>query len=167
LLHHENNQSPARAAEPDAPRGQAAVRWFAADVAERGAQRVGGAGEVESAAVNNNQNMNIETLTIGEARQIAELFGSKTGCAAPFNLNKNYFIRTVTHHLTGKLVAIHEKELVLEKAAWIADDGRFSDALKKCEFNEVEPFPDGSQVIVGRAAIIDAVEIRTIPTSQK
>lgn len=84
----------------------------------------------------------------------------------PYNVGKNYFIRTVTHHLTGKLIAVHEQELVLEQAAWIADDGRFADALKKCEFNEVEPFPAGP-VIVGRGSIIDAVEIEKIPTSQK
>lgn len=48
----------------------------------------------------------------------------------PFEVGKNYFIRTVTHHHTGKLVAVYDHELVLENAAWIADDGRLSDALK-------------------------------------
>jgi hypothetical protein len=91
----------------------------------------------------------------------------KTKQNHPYNIGKNYFIRTVTHHLTGKLAAVFDQELVLEQAAWIADDGRFADALKKCEFNEVEPFPVDQQVIVGRSSLIDAVEIEKTPTSQK
>jgi hypothetical protein len=112
---------------------------------------------------------NIENLTIKEAREIAALIG---GCAAtpsqnPYNIGANYFIRTVTHHHTGKLVAVTNQELVLEDAAWIADDGRLTEALKTATFKEVEMFPKGSRVIIGRGSIIDAVEITSIPTSQK
>lgn len=110
--------------------------------------------------------MKIEELTIGEAREIAALFGNKSASENPYRIGGNYFIRTVTHHHTGKLVAVTQQELILENAAWIADDGRLTDSLKNCEFNEVEMFPSG-RVIVGRAAVIDAVEISNIPTSQK
>lgn len=112
--------------------------------------------------------MNIEELTIKEARELASLFGGNTKQEQhPFNVGANYFIRTVTHHLTGKLVQVTAQELVLEKAAWIADDGRFADAVAKSTFNEVEPFPSHRKVIIGRGSIIDAVEIETIPTSQQ
>ncbi len=111
--------------------------------------------------------MNIEQLTIAEAREILRLFtGHQTPCQHPYQVGSPYFIRTVTHHHTGRLVAVTEHELVLEDAAWIADDGRLSDALKTCEFSEVEPFPDG-QVIIGRASVIDAVKIKSAPRSQK
>lgn len=66
----------------------------------------------------------------------------------------------------GRLVAVGEHELVLEDASWIADTGRFSDALKTCEFNEVEPFPDG-RVIIGRGSVIDAVEVPKLNRSKK
>ena len=66
-----------------------------------------------------------------------------------------YLIRTVTMIQTGRLIAVNEHELVLEDAAWIADTGRFSDALRGGSFVEVEPFPDG-HVIVGRGSIVDA-----------
>lgn len=88
------------------------------------------------------------------------------------NLNKfwkngqAYLIRTVTMIDTGLLVAVTEHELVLEDAAWIADTGRFADAVEKAEFGEVEPFPAG-RVIVGRGALIDAVKIKKSPRSQK
>jgi hypothetical protein len=84
----------------------------------------------------------------------------------PYNIGQNYFIRTVTHHHTGTLVAVTDKELVLENAAWIADDGRFTQALQTGDFNEVEMFPKG-QVIVGRGALIDACIIPKLPTEQK
>ena len=66
---------------------------------------------------------------------------------------------------TGRLVAVTDKELLLEDAAWIADTGRFSDALLSCEFAEVEPFPEG-EVIIGRGAIIDAAIISKLPREQ-
>lgn len=72
-----------------------------------------------------------------------------------WEIGKNYFIRTVTHHYTGKLVGVTDKELILEGVAWIADDGRFAEALKTGDFSEVEPYPDG-KVILGRGALLDA-----------
>jgi len=88
-------------------------------------------------------------------------------CHHPYRIGGLYFIRTVTHHHTGQLVEVTGQELVLERAAWIADDGRFTQALEKGEFSEVEMFPVGSRVIIGRGSVIDAVEIQHLPTSQK
>lgn len=83
-----------------------------------------------------------------------------------WEIGKIYLIRTVTMIDTGRLVAVTPHELVLEDAAWIADTGRFADALQSASFNEVEPFPAG-RVIVGRGAIIDAVQIGTTSREQK
>ena len=84
----------------------------------------------------------------------------------PFQKGKNYLIRTVTHYYTGRLVAIFEKELVLEDAAWIADTGRFATALKSGNLNEVEPME--GPVVVGRGAIIDAsIWKHALPNQQK
>ena len=86
----------------------------------------------------------------------------------PYILNENYFIRTVTFHYTGKLIAVYDDELVLSTAAWIADDGRFADALKNTDFNEIEPFPADKTPIIGRGSIIDAViQDGPLPTKQK
>ena len=112
--------------------------------------------------------MDINKLTIGEAREIAALVGasSNTAADAGWEIGKNYLIRTVTHIQTGRLVAVGQHELVLEDAAWIADTGRFSGALHSCDFSEVEPFPDG-HVLVGRGALIDAVQISEAPRKLK
>lgn len=85
---------------------------------------------------------------------------------AHWKIGKIYLIRTVTMIQTGVLIAVTPQELVLEDAAWIADTGRFSDALASATFNEVEPFPDGP-VIVGRGGLIDAVQITKSPRLQK
>ena len=111
--------------------------------------------------------MDIEKLTIGEAREISKLFGNTSQQDnSAWEIGKIYLIRTVTMIETGRLIGVTEQELVLEDAAWIADTGRFSDALKKLSFNEVEPFPDG-RVIVGRGSVIDAVQIRKVQRSKK
>lgn len=85
----------------------------------------------------------------------------------PWKVGKSYFIRTVTFHVTGKLVKVYPGELVLEDAAWIADSGRFATAMKTGDFAEVEPFSDGP-VIIGRGSIIDAVQFPfALPREQK
>lgn len=85
----------------------------------------------------------------------------------PYEIGKNYLIRTVTMIQVGKLVKVLEKELVLENASWIADTGRFYNCLKNGTFDEVEPFPDG-KIIVGRGAVIDAVVFNhELPKNQK
>jgi hypothetical protein len=64
--------------------------------------------------------MNINELTIGQSKELAALFKCNTGACEqsphPFNLGKNYFLRTVTHHHTGTLVLVTEHELVLKNA---------------------------------------------------
>jgi len=110
--------------------------------------------------------MNIDEMTIGQARQLATLFCQTSVTDHPWEIGSIYLIRTVTMIDTGRLVAVTPQELVLEDAAWIADTGRFSDALKSLAFNEIEPFPDG-KVIVGRGGIIDAIKIDSTQRSQK
>lgn len=113
----------------------------------------------------------LDDMTLGELREIAALFNKSVPAASsdsPWEVGENYFIRTVTHHFTGKLVEVHAGELVLEQAAWIADDGRFADAVSKGAFNEVEPFPPEARVIVNRGSLVDALKITfKLPCSQK
>lgn len=84
----------------------------------------------------------------------------------PYSVGENYFIRTVTFHFTGKLIEVYPEELVLLEASWIADSGRYADALKSGNFSEVEPYPEGRKVVVGRGAIVDA-SIQDTPLPRK
>lgn len=73
-----------------------------------------------------------------------------------WTVGKSYLIRTVTMTVTGRMTFVGKKELVLSDGAWIASTGRFANALKTGELDEVEPFP--GSVIVGRGAVVDACE---------
>lgn len=60
-------------------------------------------------------------------------------------VGEKFFFRTVTYHLTGRVKKVIGSILELENAAWIADSGRFTQAIKEGKLNDVEP--------VGRAYI--------------
>lgn len=101
--------------------------------------------------------MKTETLkTAIELAKLLECDGVQSGEDQMWELGKNYLIRTVTMIQIGKLHSITDKELKLQNACWVADTGRFSEALKTGKLNEVEMFIN--PVIVNRSAIIDATE---------
>lgn len=54
-------------------------------------------------------------------------------------IGEKFFFRTVTYHLTGKVKRVIGSIVELENAAWIADSGRFMQAIKEGTLNEVEP----------------------------
>jgi len=109
--------------------------------------------------------MQIEDLTLASIVQLSKALNYSTN-NHPWVIGATYLIRTVTMIDTGIVVSVTDQEIVLEEAAWIADTGRFADALKSATFNEVEPFPEG-KVIIGRGSIVDAVKIKLSPRSQK
>lgn len=86
-----------------------------------------------------------------------------------WRVGKNYFIRTVTNYITGRLVKIDGPELVFLEAAWVADTGRFADMFRNPDgIQEVEPYPASLLVLVNRTAICDAVEWPySLPATQK
>ena|SRR3990167_9599442 len=57
----------------------------------------------------------------------------------PFEVGGKYYIRTVTYHVTGQVKEIVGNFLVLKDAAWIADSGRFRQAIVDGVLDEVEP----------------------------
>jgi hypothetical protein len=116
--------------------------------------------------------MNINELTIGQAKELANLLNNKTESnkSHPFEIGKNYFIRTVTMSYAGRLKAVYDDTFVLSDASWIADTGRFHNAIKsgleEIDSSEIEPFVN--DVIVGRGALIDMTIYNfPLPTKQK
>lgn len=74
----------------------------------------------------------------------------------PIRVGNAVLIRSVTHYYTGRIVAVTRDEIVLVDAAWIADTGRFSEALRSGVFSEVEPYIGA--VAVGRGAVCDVTD---------
>lgn len=77
---------------------------------------------------------------------------------SPFIKGKKYLIRTVTMYWTGQVVTADAQFIVLQDAAWVADCGRYSEALEKGVdgLREVEAIK--GEAIVSIGAIVDAVE---------
>ncbi len=93
---------------------------------------------------------------------------TKTLKDCPLVIGENYLIRTITMIYTGKLTKVFNKELVVIDCAWIADTGRWADAVKSGNFDEVEPYPDDEEVILNREAILDIIKVKwQLPRSQK
>ena len=77
------------------------------------------------------------------------------------NDGEQVFIRTVTYHYVGRIeypssddgFALRQDYIMLADASWVADSGRFFDALRSGTLSEVEPMPHG--VLVARASIVD------------
>lgn len=73
----------------------------------------------------------------------------------PFEIGKNYLVRTVTMVDVGRVTRVIGNFIVMENASWIADTGRFYECLERTGvFNEVEPFKHPIYLNVN--AIIDA-----------
>jgi len=102
--------------------------------------------------------IDIGDLTLNQMTEISSLVG-KNNEKHFYKIGRNYLIRTVLFSYTGKLIDISNKELLLSDAAWIADTGRYNIAVKDSEFDEVEPYQDAQEIIIGRDTVVDAVII--------
>ena len=112
------------------------------------------------------QELTVEGITyVPKESQLTKVI-EVNGEASLWVLGRNYLIRTVTMIQIGKLKAITDKELLLSEACWVADTGRFNEALSNGTLNEVEMFT--RDVIIGRGAIVDATEwISELPKTSK
>ena len=77
---------------------------------------------------------------------------------SPLTVGTAVMIRCVTMYYTGRIVALDDREVLLTDAAWIADTGRFGEALATGKLNEVEVYP--GTVSVARGSILDVTEWR-------
>jgi len=107
--------------------------------------------------------INIDKLTIGQVKEISKLIGKieennllKHG----FEVGKAYFIRSVTHHYLGKVIAITDLSIVMNSCVWVADDGRFNRMVNGDwdSNSEREPYGEKRRVQVFLGGMIDAVE---------
>ena len=103
--------------------------------------------------------MNLNDLTLGQTKELRNLFSNQSIMdECPFEVGEKYLIRTVTFTLTGQVKSKTSQFLVLEQADWIADTGRFSEALNdQDKFAGIEPFKNDA--IVSKGSIVDATKI--------
>lgn len=122
--------------------------------------------------------MKLENLTIGQLDNLMELINSISEDSASdnspvteksrvehhgevfFEVGKSYFIRTVTHHYLGSVVAILPDGIVVKNCVWVADNGRFH-KLTSGEWDEKserEPYPPEKAVMLYYQGMLDSME---------
>jgi hypothetical protein len=80
-------------------------------------------------------------------------------------VGQKLYIRTVTYHCTGQVEKRMGAFLQLKNAAWIADSGRFSNAIKDGTLDEVEPV---GIMWVNLSSIVDFFPwVHALPKEQK
>lgn len=116
--------------------------------------------------------INIDGVKYVSEKDYQELSKKKAGKTImngkelPFVVGGKYFIRTVTYFATGEVESIKGDFLVLKDAAWIADTGRFAQAIETGVLSEVEPVE--VLMFVNINTIIDAFEWQhSLPREQK
>jgi len=75
-----------------------------------------------------------------------------------FKIGEKVFIRTVTYHCTGEITEIVGGFIFLKDAAWVADSGRFGEAIETGTLSEVECVTCPIRVSI--ASIVDVYEWR-------
>ena len=79
-------------------------------------------------------------------------------------IGHKFFFRTVTYHITGKVIGRIGSILKLENAAWIADSGRFMECIKNGTLNEVEPV---GKAYLNLSTVVDFFDWKhELPTKQ-
>jgi hypothetical protein len=80
----------------------------------------------------------------------------------PFKIGNKYLLRTVSYFAVGEIYAIQGDFLVLCNASWVADTGRFSEAIANGTLSEVEYLGKAAggaiRVYVNMGAIVDAFD---------
>jgi hypothetical protein len=80
-------------------------------------------------------------------------------------VGRAWFFRTVTYHLVGRVERIVGSWAVLRDASWVADSGRFMQAIKTGVLSEVEPVGDA---LLNLDTVTDAFPWKhPLPTEQK
>jgi len=67
-------------------------------------------------------------------------------------VGKKLLIRTVTYFSIGQVVQVEDGFIKLATASWVADTGRFNEAIKNGKLNEVEPV---GEMYVSLGSVVD------------
>jgi len=111
--------------------------------------------------------LNIDSLTVGEIKEISKMIGGGTSCKKRITKDGDkIFIRTLTYHYTGRVVCETDDVIILKDGAWIADSGRFMDAISNGTLKEIEPIEACLKIL--KQNISDIIEWKhDLPKNQK
>jgi len=113
--------------------------------------------------------MNLDNLTLGDIHKLKQLLQSVGDTPPtptfPAEPGEKVLIRTVTVYHVGRVVRVEGNFLHLEGASWVADTGRFGEAISKGTLSEVE-YVD--RVAIAINSIVDVFQWKhDLPSSSK
>jgi len=112
--------------------------------------------------------MNIEDLTIKQAKELAQMFGGQnTSCVKPLvNKGDKIFTRTLTYHYIGEVVEDNIDYIVLNNCSWVADSGQFTSCIKEGKLDEVEIIGDDVKIL--KSNMTDCIPwVHELPKSRR
>jgi len=121
----------------------------------------------------------IENMTIAQAREavpkareLLSMFGEdhkpQGSRELPFEAGTAVYVRTVTYHAVGRIVARRGQWLDLDEASYVGSDGRFSEATEKgvqnAKGSEIERVGNGGRMVINLDAVVDVTRhIEALP----
>ena len=113
--------------------------------------------------------MNIDELTIGEAKKIAGMFSEGLDSEVSKAMKKvgdKVFIRTLTYHYIGRVIEETPAYIKLGAVVWVADSGQFTKTIQEGSLSEIEIIDVDTYIM--KSNIVDVIEWRhPIPTQRK
>ena len=97
--------------------------------------------------------MALNDLTIGELKEAIAMLNCATA-ASPVKRGEKVFIRTLTYHLVGEVQEVRGDFVRLLYPSWVADSGRWNEALRDGKLSEVEKCLEYCWVNLGAAVDI-------------
>ena len=112
--------------------------------------------------------MNLDSLTLGEIKEISALLGNQnTSCTKPLTkIGDKVFIRTLTYHYIGEVIEETAEAVIIDKAVWVADSGQFTKAIQEGILSEIEII--GTRTVLLKSNMVDIIKWNhEIPTERK
>ena len=77
-----------------------------------------------------------------------------------FTVGQNVLIETITKYFSGEVVKETERTVIIKKAAWVADTGRYNVfATGNIPENaDIEMYPENMEITIQRGAIVSSFE---------
>ncbi len=112
--------------------------------------------------------MDLNDLTIGQAKELSQMFGGQnSSCSKPLvNKGDKIFTRTLTFHYIGEVVEDNQDHIVLNNCSWVADSGQFTSSIKDGSLSEVEIIGNGVKIL--KANMTDCIPwVHELPKTRK
>lgn len=103
-------------------------------------------------------------------QQCPECHGSVVASRLQIMVGKKVLIRTVVYHWVGLVDSVLGGFVLLKRASWLGDTGRYGTVLRDGwdDYTEIEPVPGDGAALVSVGSVVDCVEwIHDLPRDQR